>query len=137
MAKPPQLPRVAEVVALVRPLVSEISPERLTEIVHTVAPVPLTQRLLELALIKQPGVLEGQHANVPATVQNLAHALVKEGASRVVLPTCESCGRAVRMPHKTPGGTRSAPASRWTRLKKVGAREVPTRRFQKEVKATF
>ena len=77
MAKPPQLPRVAEVVALVRPLVPEISPERLTEIVHTVAPVPLTQRLLELALIKQPGVLEGQHANVPATVQNLAHALVK------------------------------------------------------------
>src|SRR5690606_40813909 len=76
------------------------------EIVHSVAPVPLTQRLLELALIKQPGVLEGQHANVPVTVQDLARALVEEGASRVMLPTCESCGRAVRMPHKTPGGGR-------------------------------
>lgn len=106
MAKPPQLPRVAEVVALVGPLVPEISPERLVEIVHSVAPVPLTQRLLELALIKQPGVLEGQHANVPVTVQDLARALVADGASRVVLPTCESCGRAVRMPHKTPAGGR-------------------------------
>ena len=106
MAKPPQLPRVAEVVALVHPLVPEISRERIAEIVHSVAPVPLTQRLLELALIKQPGVLEGQHANVPVTVQDLARALVEEGASRVMLPTCESCGRAVRMPHKTPGGGR-------------------------------
>lgn len=106
MAKPPQLPRVAEVVALVRPLIPEISPERLAEIVHSVAPAPLTQRLLELALIKQPGVLEGQHANVPVTVQDLARVLVEEGASRVVLPTCESCGRAVRMPHKTPSGGR-------------------------------
>lgn len=105
-AKPPQEPRVAEIVALVRPLIPEISPEQLAEIVHSVAPVPLTQRLLELALLKQPGVLEGRHRNVPVTVQDLAHALVAEGASRVVLPTCESCGRAVRMPHKTPNGGR-------------------------------
>ena len=106
MAKPPQQPRVTEVIDLVRPLVPEISPERLAEIVHSVAPVPLTQRLLELALIKQPGVLEGRHANVPVTVQDLARALVEEGADRVVLPTCESCGRSVRMPHKTPSGGR-------------------------------
>jgi len=46
----------------------EIPTERLVEIVSTVAPVPLTQRLLELALLKQPGVLEGRHANVPVTV---------------------------------------------------------------------
>lgn len=105
-AKPPQEPRVAEIVALVRPLIPEISPEQLAEIVHSVAPAPLTQRLLELALLKQPGVLEGRHRNVPVTVQDLAHALVAEGASRVVLPTCESCGRAVRMPHKTPNGGR-------------------------------
>ncbi len=105
-AKAPQEPRIAEIVALVRSLVPEISPERLAEIVHTVAPVPLTQRLLELALLKQPGVLEGRHRNVPVTVQDLAHALVAEGANRVVLPTCESCGRAVRMPHKTPSGGR-------------------------------
>lgn len=106
MAKPPQQPRVTEVIDLVRPLVPEILPERLAEIVHSVAPVPLTQRLLELALIKQPGVLEGRHANVPVTVQDLARALVEEGADRVVLPTCESCGRSVRMPHKTPSGGR-------------------------------
>lgn len=106
MAKPPQQPRVAEVVDLVMPLVPEISPGRLAEIVHSVAPVPLTQRLLELALIKQTGVLEGRHANVPVTVQDLARALVVEGTSRVVLPTCESCGRAVRLPHKTPSGGR-------------------------------
>lgn len=106
MAKPPQQPRVTEVIDLVRPLVPEILPERLAEIVHSVAPVPLTQRLLELALIKQPGVLEGRHANVPVTVQDLARALVEEGADRVVLPTCESGGRSVRMPHKTPSGGR-------------------------------
>lgn len=105
-AKPPQEPRVAEIVALVHPLVPEISPERLAEIVHAVAPVPLTQRLLELALLKQPEVLEGRHRNVPVTVQDLAHALVAAGASQVVLPTCESCGRAVRMPHKTASGGR-------------------------------
>lgn len=68
--------------------------------------MPLTQRLLELALLRQTGVLEGRHKNVPVTVQDLAHALVADGASRVVLPTCESCGRAVRMPHKTPSGGR-------------------------------
>ncbi|WP_246539778.1 hypothetical protein [Microbacterium flavum] len=106
MAKPPQEPRVAEVVGLVRPIAPEISAERLAEIVAAVAPVPLTQRLLELALIKQPGVLEGHHRNVPVTVQDLAHALVDAGAARVVLPTCASCGRAVRMPHKTPNGGR-------------------------------
>lgn len=106
MAKPPQEPRVAEIVALIHPLVAEISPERLAEMVQSVAPVPLTQRRLELALLKQPGVLEGRHRNVPVTVQDLAHALVTEGASRVVLPRCESCGREVRMPHKTPSGGR-------------------------------
>lgn len=106
MAKPPQEPRVAEVVMLIQWVAIEIPTERLAEIVNTVAPVPLTQRLLELALLKQPGVLEGRHSNVPVTVQDLAHALVAEGASRVVLPTCESCGRAVRMPHKTPSGGR-------------------------------
>lgn len=106
MAKPPQEPRVAEVVDLVRVIAPEVSSDRLGEIVVAVAPVPLTQRLLELALIKQPGVLEGRHQNVPVTVQDLAHALVDEGARRVVLPTCESCGRAVRMPHKTPNGGR-------------------------------
>lgn len=106
MPKPPQEPRVAEVVMLIQWVALEISTERLAEIVSTVAPVPLTQRRLELALLKQPGVLEGHHQNVPVTVQDLAHALVAEGASRVVLPTCESCGRAIRMPHKTPSGGR-------------------------------
>ncbi len=106
MAKPPQEPRIAEIVALVRPIVPQIQTERLAEIVVAVAPVPLTQRLLELALIKQPGVLEGKHRNVPVTVQDLAHALVDEGTDTIVLPTCESCGRAVRMPHKTPTGGR-------------------------------
>lgn len=106
MAKPPQEPRVTEVVDLVRLVASEVSADRLAEIVATVAPVPLTQRLLELALIKQPGVLEGRHRNVPVTVQDLARALVDAGAVRVVLPMCESCGRAVRMPHKTPNGGR-------------------------------
>lgn len=106
MAKPPQQPRVAELVALVHPVAPEVSAVRLAEIVATVAPLPLTQRRLELALIKQPGVLEGEHRNVPVTVQGLAHALVAEGASRVVLPACESCGRAVRLPHKTPSGGR-------------------------------
>ena len=83
-----------------------MSAERLAEIVHDVASAPHTQRRLELALIKLPGVLEGHHPNVPVTVQDLAHALVAEGARQVVLPTCESCGRAVRMPHKTPHGGR-------------------------------
>lgn len=106
MAKPPQEPRVTEVVQLIQLVAPEISSEHLAKIVNTVAPAPVTQRLLELALIKQPGVLEGRHQNVPATVQNLAHALVAEGASRVVLPTCESCGRAVRMPHKARNGGR-------------------------------
>ena len=68
MAKPPQEPRVAEVVMLIQWVAIDIPTERLVEIVSTVAPVPLTQRLLELALLKQPGVLEGRHANVPVTV---------------------------------------------------------------------
>lgn len=106
MAKPPQEPRVAEVAGLVHAIAPEIPVERLVEIVAEVAPVPLTQRRLELALLKQPGVLEGRHRNVPVTVQDLAHALVNEGAGRVVLPTCDSCGRAVRMPHKTQTGGR-------------------------------
>lgn len=88
MAKPPQEPRVAEVAGLVHAIAPEIPVERLVEIVAEVAPVPLTQRRLELALLKQPGVLEGRHRNVPVTVQDLAHALVNEGAGRVVLSTC-------------------------------------------------
>ena len=57
MAKPPQEPRVAEVAGLVHAIAPEIPVERLVEIVAEVAPVPLTQRRLELALLKQPGVL--------------------------------------------------------------------------------
>jgi len=106
VAKPPQQPRVAEVVALIQPIAPEIPAVRLAEIVATIAPVPLTQRRLELALLNHPGVLEGHHPNVPITVQALARVLVDEGAVRVVLPRCESCGRAVRMPHKAPNGGR-------------------------------
>lgn len=91
---------------LVDPVVPELSTDRLAKIVIDVAPTPITQRLLELALIKQPGILEGQHRNVPVTVQDLAHALVAAGARQVVLPTCETCERPVRLPHKTPSGGR-------------------------------
>lgn len=101
-----QTPRVREVAKLVQPVVPGVPVERLAELVIEVAPAPVTQRLLELALLKQPGLLQGQCRNVPVTVQDLAHALVQEGASRVVLPTCESCGRALRLPHKTSGGGR-------------------------------
>lgn len=138
MAKPPQEPRVPEVVALVRLITPEVPAARLAEIVTAVAPVPLTQRRLELALIKQPGVLEGQHRNVPVTVQDLAHALVAEGARRVVLPTCESCSRAIRMPHRTPGGgrhcsrcernARSVPCAKCGRTKPV-QRTIDGQRF--------
>lgn len=106
MPKRAQEPRIEEIVKLIRPVTPEVTPERLTEIVAQVASVNLTQRLLELALIKQPGVLEGRHTNVPQTVQKLAHALKAEGATRVVLPTCESCGRAVLMPNVGSGGGR-------------------------------
>ena len=108
--------------SLVQPVVPGVPVERLAELVIEVAPAPVTQRLLELALLKQPGLLQGQCRNVPVTVQDLAHALVQEGASRVVLPTCESCGRALRMPRKHRAGVVVVPDVRGT----LGPRPVPS-----------
>ena len=106
MTRQEQEPRITAIVALLRGMDIEIPAERLAEIISTIAPVPLTQRRLELALLKHPGILEGRHSNVPVTVQDLAHALVSEGVTQVVLPTCESCGRSIRLPHKTAQGGR-------------------------------
>lgn len=99
-----------EVIFLVRELTPELSDRQLEDIVMTVAPGTTTRRLLVIKLRKLPGILSGEHKDVPRTIQQLAHALSAAGATRVVLPTCEGCGRAVYMPNKAPGGGRHCPS---------------------------
>lgn len=95
-----------DIVRFVHAAAPELTEEEVRGIVIRVATIEKTQRLLQLALINQPGLLHGAQANVPRTVQALCHALVAAGAQRIVLPTCESCERSVSLPHKAPGGGR-------------------------------
>lgn len=98
--------QLSEIVSLIQDTDPELSSTDIKTVVIEVAPAERTQRLLQLALIKQPGVLHGKHKNVPITVQELCHALVAAGARGIILPSCEGCGRHLRLPHKAPGGGR-------------------------------
>jgi hypothetical protein len=98
--------QLLEIVSLIQDAAPELLATDIQKVVMEVAPMERTQRLLQLALIKQPGVLQSEHLNVPITVQVLCHALVAAGARGIVLPACEGCGRHLQMPHKAPGGGR-------------------------------
>lgn len=98
---------LASVIRIVQATADEIPAAAIARIVLEIAPIRRTRRLLQLALEQRPHLLEGGHPGAPVTVQELCHRLVEAGASAVVLPVCESCGRQVRkMPHKAPGGGR-------------------------------
>ncbi|AMM31494.1 hypothetical protein SA2016_0806 [Sinomonas atrocyanea] len=97
---------LASIVSIVQATANELSVDVIEQIVLRVAPIRRTRRRLQIALETRPLLLTGGHPNVPATAQDLCHALVDAGASAVVLPACEGCGRHVRMPHKAPDGGR-------------------------------
>lgn len=93
-------------VELVHPFCPELPRHAVEQAILSVVKNGATLRLLQVALEKLPGLLVGGQSNVPVTAGALCHALVAAGAARVVLPTCESCGRAEFLPHKTANGGR-------------------------------
>jgi hypothetical protein len=130
--------QLSEIASLIQDTVPELLAADIKKIVMEVAPIERTQRLLQLALIKQPGALQGEHPNVPITVQDLCHALDAAGARAIVLPACEGCGRHLRLPYQAPGEGRhcsrcarnhmSTPCARCGRVQPV-QRNIDGERF--------
>lgn len=93
------------IVAIVGRAAGGLPAAAIEQIVLEVAPVARTRRL-QIALEKRPGLMTGRYPDVPVTAQKLCHALVAAGATGVVLPACQTCGRHLILPHKAPGGGR-------------------------------
>src|SRR5690625_3790839 len=95
-----------DILSVLRSYVLEISTDDLAEIIESVAPVHRTRRRMFIAISKRPGILTGADANVPVTVQALTAALKDAGATAIVVPGCEHCGRQIKLPHRAPQGGR-------------------------------
>src|SRR5690625_4047173 len=95
-----------DIVAILESYAPEIAPSALAAMIDSIAPVYRTRRRLFIAISKRPGILTGDDANVPVTVQALTAALSEAGAAAIVVPGCESCGRKMQLPYRAPQGGR-------------------------------
>src|SRR5690625_2467117 len=95
-----------DIVAILESYAPEIAPSALAAMIDSIAPVYRTRRRLFIAISKRPGILTGDDANVPVTVQALTAALSEAGAAAIVVPGCESYGRKMQLPYRAPQGGR-------------------------------